>query len=103
MDQLTWLQCYYLSCCNGDWEHTYGIKIDTLDNPGWVLTIDLEDTILEDIPFNELRWNNNAQDWGRCIVFSKIFKAHGGPKNLSDLITIFRNWVEERDTDGMIK
>ncbi|GHB54781.1 hypothetical protein GCM10010331_48120 [Streptomyces xanthochromogenes] len=29
------LQSWYSAQCNGDWEHEWGIKIDTLDNPGW--------------------------------------------------------------------
>lgn len=30
-----WLQKWYKSQCDGDWEHEYGIKIETVDNPGW--------------------------------------------------------------------
>lgn len=29
---------------NGDWEHSYGIKIETSDNPGWLVKIDIEET-----------------------------------------------------------
>lgn len=25
---------WYSQKCNGDWEHSYGVSIDTLDNPG---------------------------------------------------------------------
>jgi len=31
---LQFLQEWYLEQCNGDWEHEFGIKIETLDNPG---------------------------------------------------------------------
>ena len=30
---LTWLQAWYMSNCNGDWEHGYGVSVRTLDNP----------------------------------------------------------------------
>jgi hypothetical protein len=30
---------WYTKQCNGDWEHSYGIRIDTIDNPGWSLTL----------------------------------------------------------------
>jgi hypothetical protein len=43
-DILTWLQAWFLSQCNDTWEHSYGIKIDTLDNPGWEVVIDLAGT-----------------------------------------------------------
>jgi hypothetical protein len=97
MNQLEWLQDYYLSCCNGDWEHTHGVKVDTLDNPGWVITIDLEDTVVENTPFKKINWNTNDEDWGDCEVINKIFKGYGGSKNLEDLILVFRKWVEENE------
>lgn len=33
MDILKWLENWYSSNCDGDWEHLYGITIRTLDNP----------------------------------------------------------------------
>ena len=36
-----WIEKWYKGNCNGDWEHSYGITIETLDNPGWDFTIDL--------------------------------------------------------------
>lgn len=47
MDMTEWLIDWYRSECNGDWEHAYGIQIDTIDNPGWSLKIDLLETSLE--------------------------------------------------------
>ncbi|WP_312236591.1 Imm53 family immunity protein [Stenotrophomonas sp.] len=37
--------------CNKDWEHTFGITIEALDNPGWHIRIDLIETELEHRPF----------------------------------------------------
>ncbi|MFE4959105.1 Imm53 family immunity protein [Streptomyces sp. NPDC056653] len=31
---LDWLQNRYAQQCDGDWEHEWGVKIATLDNPG---------------------------------------------------------------------
>lgn len=31
MNRFTQLQTWYVSHCNGEWEHTYGVKIDSLD------------------------------------------------------------------------
>ena len=45
-ENLSWLMQWYLAECNDDWEHSYGVKIDTLDNPGWTLKIDLRETDL---------------------------------------------------------
>ncbi len=49
-----WLLKWYCKHCNGDWEHGTGIHIDTLDNPGWSIKINLEDTELEDKIFKKL-------------------------------------------------
>lgn len=46
-DIFEWITEWYLSHCDGDWEHQRGIKIDTLDNPGWSVVIDLIDTELQ--------------------------------------------------------
>ena len=47
------LQLCYLSRCDGDWEHSFGVVVETLDNPGWRLLVDLEGTGLEAKPFEE--------------------------------------------------
>ena len=41
---LSRFQHWYKSMCNDDWEHTYGVCITNIDNPGWSLKIELIDT-----------------------------------------------------------
>ena len=38
-DLLKVLQQWYQSKCDGTWEHMYGVEIDTLDNPGWTVSL----------------------------------------------------------------
>jgi leucyl-tRNA synthetase len=40
-DDFSWLQKWYYLQCDGDWEHTYGIDLKTLENswPSQVLTM----------------------------------------------------------------
>jgi hypothetical protein len=38
------LERWYASQCNGDWEYGYGVHIETLDKPGWMVQIDLHNT-----------------------------------------------------------
>lgn len=33
MEIFKWLEKWYSSKCDGEWENYYGIKINTLDNP----------------------------------------------------------------------
>lgn len=44
MNDITWLEAWYQQNCDGYWEHSYGIEIETLDNPGWHVKIDLRET-----------------------------------------------------------
>jgi hypothetical protein len=62
MNQLEFLPKWYKSKCDGDWEHTYGIKIETLDNPGWIITIDLEETDSDNLVFTESE-DLSDDDW----------------------------------------
>ncbi len=38
------LEGWYVSQCNGMWEHAHGFTLGTIDNPGWTLTVDLAET-----------------------------------------------------------
>lgn len=44
MDSIKWIQKWFFEQCNGDWEHGDGIQIETLDNPGWSVSISIENT-----------------------------------------------------------
>src|ERR1700682_6352449 len=51
MKELSELQDWYTAHRDGDWEHQYGVTIESLDNPGWWVRIDLQQTELECITF----------------------------------------------------
>lgn len=94
MNLLIWLQNWYQNHCDGDWEHLYGVKIDTLDNPGWSVSIDLQETELENKPFCEIKTDNGDNDWIVCSVRNKIFQGMGDAGKLTDIIRIFKEWAE---------
>lgn len=93
INSLLWLQQWYIEQCDGDWEHTYGIKIDTLDNPGWSIAIDLVQTNLEEESFKKVNIERNEDDWIQICIEDGIFKGCGGPGNLDEILNIFRDWV----------
>ena len=97
MDVFKWLQEWYLQNCNGDWEHSYGVKIGTLDNPGWYVDIDLTDTDLAGEKFKPIALERSENDWIHCHVEHNIFKGYGGTLNLEEIIEIFRNWCTEKN------
>ena len=93
-DILTWLQNWYSQQCDGDWEHQYGISIDTLDNPGWVIRIDLLSTELEQKAFLEINDQRSENNWIQCEIKDNKFLGYGGITNLKELIQIFVDWVK---------
>ena len=93
MEELVELCQWYFRHCDGDWEHQHGITIETLDNPGWALRINLEDTELENRPFQELVLERSDSDWIYCGVRDKEFWAAGGPLNLKEMLRIFLDWA----------
>lgn len=50
---LNWLMNWYNTQCDGNWEHDYGILIETTDNPGWSIEINLQNTSVNDL---EIPW-----------------------------------------------
>jgi hypothetical protein len=91
---LDWLQEWYERHCNGDWEHQYGVSIDTIDNPGWMVKIDLTGTALEVRTLERVRLEESETDWLHYWVEEDRFEAAGGPTNLTTMLLAFRNWVE---------
>lgn len=93
MNVLTHLQEWYESQCNDDWEHQFGVEIDTLDNPGWNVTIDLDDTNLAGKPFKEIKDIEPERDWIHCWVDGAKFRGIGGPRKLEEILRIFVDWA----------
>lgn len=106
-DNLSWLMKWYLAECNDDWEHSYGVKIDTLDNPGWTLKIDLLETHLHGRPFERVVRGEPAShleewrglgSWLVADVKNDVFDAACGPLDLPTAIQVFRDWVESANS-----
>jgi hypothetical protein len=99
MENLKWLENWYLSNCNGDWEHCYGIKVETLDNPGWYIEINLHETADEGKHFEILEHEKANDNWIHCKVENNIFYGYGGINNLVDLLQVFKDWSSSNNVD----
>jgi len=88
------LQRWYLNQCNGDWEHAYGLEITTLDNPGWRVKIELQETALEPKQFESIELERTENDWFHIWVTESVFNIACGPQNLDEALTIFCDWAE---------
>jgi hypothetical protein len=99
---LSKLMRWYYANCNEEWEHSCGVKIDTLDNPGWLVVINLEGTgiALESIPPTKVY--RDKDDWCECGAthdptmgglglpdMGNAFRGAGGPHNLAEIIEYF--------------
>ena len=90
------IQEWYASQCDGDWEHSYGVEIGTLDNPGWLIKIDLIDTKLQDREFAQMsRGDSDIDvDWLHAKIEEGKFQGACGAKNLEELLGIFLKWAD---------
>ena len=84
------IQDWYKINCNGDWEHSYGFKIATLDNPGWAIKIDIAETALENLEFQREYQNpKNDSDWFQIRTENKILNIYCGPESMKSTFEIF--------------
>jgi hypothetical protein len=93
MNTLSWLQDWYIRHCDGVWEHSWGISVDTLDNPGWTITVDLRETELFDKNFEKAVVKRSETDWMMCFVQEAKFEARCGPGNLEEALVAFRTFA----------
>lgn len=85
------LQEWYQARCDGDWEHNNVIKIESLDNPGWMLTVDLGETEWAGREIDLRRVERSENDWVQYKVSKSKMKffGSGGPLNLEEVIESF--------------
>ena len=98
MTTLTELAAWFQAQCNGEWEHNFGVNVQSTDNPGWWVTIDLRGTALEHKPFPPvLRGNFDSGDpqppWLDCRVKEGTFHGAGERERLDEIIRIFLDWA----------
>jgi hypothetical protein len=93
-DLLVRLQAWYASQCDGDWEHSEGVEIGTLDNPGWYVRVSLTDTPLDGVEFVDVSELGPEVDWIDCRVREGKWEGHGGPHKLEELLRRFLDWAE---------
>jgi hypothetical protein len=90
------IQTWYACQCDGDWEHGYGIHIETLDNPGWRININVEGTDLEGRPFVPVErglGDDSTTDWHRIWVEDNRFQGTGDPTKLIFILEQFLAWA----------
>lgn len=93
MNTLEWIQDWYQQQCDGDWEHENGIVIETVSNPGWHVTIDLNYTEMENLEIDAPTIEKSEHDWYFITIKDKKFSGGGDLSKLDLLLQKFKEIV----------
>jgi hypothetical protein len=97
MNRFAEIQAWYASHCDGEWEHTYGVRIVTLDNPGWWVKIDLSGTKLERADFTPKVEHRSETDWLHRKINKGAFNGSGDAMKLEVILGIFLDWAKKHE------
>jgi hypothetical protein len=91
---LEFLAAWYSDQCDGEWEHEFGVRLDTLDNPGWYLRVDLIGTAAERRFVERRRFDFGAGGWVIVGSDGRTFEASSDPSSLNFALEEFRRFIE---------
>lgn len=100
MNEIQRLQSWFSRQCNDEWEHFYGPKIESCDNPGWLVTVTLTGTKLEDVSFSRIADNTDdagfqlGDRWLDCSKTQAVWKGAGDETQLERILCVFLDWAE---------
>lgn len=101
MNTLVRLQAWYSQQCNGEWEHSSGISIQSCDNPGWWIKINLAGTSLQTRTFTEIAEGVDDRrfalgpHWLSCHIENGTWHGAGDETKLERILEEFLSWAEE--------
>lgn len=83
------LQGWYASQCNDAWEHSYGVEIASIDNPGWRVKV----SGASGRELVDMNTERDEEDWITVKATETDFVGYGGPSNLTELLTLVVDWL----------
>ncbi|WP_445453148.1 immunity 53 family protein [Flavobacterium sp. 25HG05S-40] len=92
---IDWLQNWFQNQCDSEWEHNHSIRIETIDNPGWNIEIDLLNTHLAKSTIKWELFESSETNWLGYKIENGCFFASGDSQKLDFLISIFKEFVEK--------
>ena len=93
---------WYKLNCDGDWEQTYGVMLQTLDNPGWMLSVDLKNTGVDFAPEVLLMEGCDEQrhpqedSWIDCQIDELGYRGASDINQLSRLVDVFTEFISSK-------
>lgn len=97
MDMLSRLNAWFDSQWEAEEHEDVMLKLESLDNPGWHLTVDvawLKNMTLKDKIFEELSISRAEGDWIVARKDGTLLEIFGGIHNLDEMLLIFLDWAE---------
>ena len=101
MDPLARLRVWYARHCNGVWEHASGITIQSCDNPGWWVKVDLAGTSLAARDFAGIAEGVDERRvalgpaWLSCYRDKNVWHGAGDAAKLERILEIFLAWADQ--------
>jgi Immunity protein 53 len=95
------VQNWFASNCDGEWEHDFGIKIETMSDPGWLVVVDLDDTNLEGREFTPVAEQTSESSWIDCRVEQAKYRGMGDPSRVEEILRIFVDWAKSQNEDWL--
>jgi hypothetical protein len=95
MSPVEFLQSWFQSQTNADWERAHGVTIESLDTPAWMVTIDLAGTPLDGRSMLPVQQERSATDWLLCEVDHNQFCGQGDSQKLVAILEVFQRWASE--------
>ncbi|MGO4660102.1 Imm53 family immunity protein [Ensifer sp. 2YAB10] len=90
IDLIEVLQHWYASQCDDVWEHSFGVEITNIDNPGWRVKING----VSSKKAIDLDSDRDDMDWLRVTATETEFTGYGGPGNLKEILTLAMDWLK---------
>ena len=98
MNNFLWLEQWHERQCDGTWEQTFGIRIETTEHPGWHVRIALQGTPYDGLPNADLkRLQQSESEWMTCRLVAGTFEGYGGLLMLGPIVQVFRSWIESHE------
>lgn len=98
MGSVNYLEELLVALSDGVWEHGQGIKITSLDNPGWTIDLCLSGTQYSEIVEEPRLVERSDDDWFHIKTeerdFAKFLEINCGPRNLEECLGLLRTILE---------